>query len=168
MSELLGLTNFSKWNMREISHVEKRLIMFFSRHMSVLGTGGWSALTADILEKPMHSVNAPPLRLSAEGFDLFFFGPHLKKMDLEGKEGFIESEPQFILKENNGLELIPRTRNHFYRTLNEIGEEMRESYKLTIKKNPFSFRFPRQFYSESHSENRELYLIPLLGVNVSN
>lgn len=138
-----------EWKDREIAHVSGTAINLllkaygFTRENYEFGR----ALENFI---PRHNIRHR-YRIGVRGisYEMIFVGPNQPSISTEDEVLRLDiDEPRLIVLDSTYGKLIPRRRNWFYRVNQEVGEELKDVYKLKVSLNPqFLAIFPKEYYA---------------------
>lgn len=142
-----------EWNRQDIENTAVRVVGFYTQALAFLGTNRWVRFAVSDLIPLIRGETRKPVELSAEGFNLIFygFGRPLPIIE-EGRVIWREIEPRFTFFDKSFKFLPPRLRTILYQTNEAIANEVSGTYKLKVVRDPYSFIFPIDYYARKTSQ----------------
>ena len=136
------------WRRADIKDTSLRMVSFYARAIPELGTSRWLAFAAKLIPVILEDEFLPSVTLEGDAFGLVFrpprpsLIPHIRGEDVVWEE----REPGFVFFDNTRMNLAPGFRTRLYRTNQAIAEEMADTYKVRVEKDPLSYFFPKDVY----------------------
>ena len=157
MSEVL--LELVEWNREDIEDTAVRVVGFYTHSLAFLGTNQWVKFAVSDLLPFIRGEARRPVELSAEGFNLVFDGFDKPFPIIEERRViWREKEPRFTFFDESFEFLPPRLRTVLYQTNEAIAEEVSDTYKLEIARDPYSFIFPKDYYARRTSQHQIILL----------
>lgn len=136
------------WRREDIKHASLRMVSYYARAIPELGTLRWLAFAARLIPVVMEEASAEDVILTGDAFGLIFRPPRPSLIPRIRGESVTweEREPGFTFFDNTRMHLAPGYRNRLYKANQAISEEMADTYKVKIERDPLSYLFPKDVY----------------------
>jgi hypothetical protein len=129
-----------------IAEATVALIRNFIVYSGIYGTEQWGGAIIHLLSI-IESQKPQQLSLNAEGIGISFSGfPNPRPRILEGNLVYEPREPRFTI-EDRWDDILPRQRTRVARITSEIGEEMRNVFRMRVEYPPYTLIFPKQEFA---------------------